>query len=170
MAGSLEILISTIISQRKSIPAIKKAVETIAKKYGTIKKTEYEELSLFQSATDLLGVSEDDMRECGVVYRAPYILDAISKVSNGEVNLSNISQLPDTELIQCLECIHGVGVKVANCIALFAYGRMACVPVDIWISRAIDDDCNGNSPFDLYGNNAGIIQQYIFYYKQSRQR
>ena len=164
-----EILISTIISQRKSIPAIQKAVETIAKKYGSVKKTEYEELSLFPSATDLLGVAEDDMRKCGVGYRAPYILDAISKVSNGEVNLRNISQLPDVELLQCLKSIRGVGEKVANCVALFSYGRTACVPVDVWISRAIDDDCNGKSPFDLYGDNAGIIQQYIFYYKQSRQ-
>ena len=62
-----------------------------------------------------------------------------------------------------------VGEKVANCVALFSYGRTACVPVDVWISRAIDDDCCGTSPFDLYGENAGIIQQYIFYYKQSRQ-
>ena len=164
-----EILVSTIISQRKSIPAIQKSVETIAKKYGPVKKTKYEELSLFPSATELLDVSEDDMRGCGVGYRAPYILDAISKVSNGEINLSNISQPSDVELLQHLKSIRGVGGKVANCVALFAYGRTACVPVDIWISRAIDDDCNGNSPFDLYGDNAGIIQQYIFYYKQSRQ-
>ena len=109
------------------------------------------------------------MRSCGIGYRAPYILDAISKVSSGEVDLNMISQLPDTELIQYLKCIHGVGKKVANCVALFSYGRSACVPVDVWISRAINDDCNGKDPFDLYGNHAGIIQQYIFYYKQSRQ-
>lgn len=164
-----EILVSTIISQRKSIPAIQKAVELIAEKYGTTLKTEYEELNLFPSATDLINVSEDDMRSCGVGYRAPYILDAISKVSSGELNLSSISHLLDIELLQHLKSIRGVGEKVANCVALFSYGRTACVPVDVWISRAIADDCNGKSPFDLYGDNAGIIQQYIFYYKQSRQ-
>ena len=164
-----EILVSTIISQRKSIPAIQKSVEVIAEKYGTIKRTEYEELKLFPSATDMLNVSEEDMRRCGVGYRAPYILDAISKVTSGEVNLKTITELPDGELLQCLERIRGVGEKVANCVALFSYGRTACVPVDVWISRAIDDDCCGTSPFDLYGENAGIIQQYIFYYKQSRQ-
>ena len=42
-----EILVSTIISQRKSIPAIQKSVEIIAEKYGAIKRTEYEELKLF---------------------------------------------------------------------------------------------------------------------------
>lgn len=78
------------------------------------------------------------MRSCGIGYRAPYILDAISKVSSGEVDLNMISQLPDTELIQYLKCIHGVGKKVANCVALFSYGRSACVPVDVWISHAIN--------------------------------
>lgn len=165
-----EILVSTIISQRKSIPAIQKSVEIIAEKYGIIKKTEYEELKLFPSAKDLLQVSEDDMRKCGVGYRAPYILDAISKVASGEVDLGVIKELPDGELLQSLERIRGVGGKVANCVALFSYGRTACVPVDVWISRAINDDCCGISPFDLYGENAGIIQQYIFYYKLSRQR
>lgn len=165
-----EILVSTIISQRKSIPAIQKSVEIIAEKYGTIKKTEYGELKLFPSAKDMLHVSEDDIRKCGVGYRASYILDAISKVTSGEVNLGMIAKLSDSELLQCLERIRGVGEKVANCVALFSYGRTACVPVDVWISRAIDDDCCGTSPFDLYGENAGIIQQYIFYYKWSRQR
>lgn len=164
-----EILVSTIISQRKSIPAIQKSVDAIADKFGAIKKTEYEELRLFPSVADLCNVSEDDMRQCGVGYRAPYILDAISKVSSGEINLDMIAKLSDGELLQCLESIRGVGEKVANCVALFSYGRTACVPVDVWISRAIDDDCCGISPFDLYGENAGIIQQYIFYYKQSRQ-
>lgn len=153
----------------ESIPAIQKAVEAIVERYGIIKKTEYEELRLFPSAMDMLNVSEVDMRKCSVGYRAPYILDAISKVSSGEIDLNKISQLSNTELLQCLEHIRGVGKKVANCVALFAYGRMSCVPVDVWISRAIDDDCNGKSPFHLYGENAGIIQQYIFYYKQSRQ-
>ncbi len=165
-----EILVSTIISQRKNIPAIQKSVETIAERYGTIRETDFEKLRMFPSATDLVNVSEDDIRECSVGYRAPYILDAISKVSSGEIDLGEISQLSDVELLQCLERIHGVGKKVANCVALFAYGRTSCVPVDVWISRAIDDDCNGKSPFDLYGENAGIIQQYIFYYKQSRQQ
>lgn len=92
-----------------------------------------------------------------------------SKVASGEIDFGGISPLSNAELLQCLERIRGVGKKVANCIALFAYGRTACVPVDVWISHAIDDDCNGKTPFDLYGENAGIIQQYIFYYKQSRQ-
>lgn len=68
----------------------------------------------------------------------------------------------------CKEYMGG-GKKVANCVALFTYGRTACVPIDVWISRAIEHDCGGKSPFGLFGQNAGIIQQYVFYYEKCRQ-
>ncbi len=60
----------------------------------------------------------------------------------------------------------GVGDKVANCIMLFAYGRMASAPVDTWINKVIADQYHGRNPFPMYGNNAGIMQQYAFYYMQ----
>ncbi len=49
---------------------------------------------------------------------------------------------------------------------LFAYSRMSCVPVDTWISRVIKEEYGGENPFPQYGENAGIMQQYVFYYMQ----
>ena len=71
------------------------------------------------------------------------------------------------ELIAALEAVRGVGVKVANCVALFAYGRTACAPVDTWIKKVIQKEYQGQNPFARYGNAAGIMQQYFFYYAQS---
>lgn len=65
-----------------------------------------------------------------------------------------------------LKQIKGVGNKVANCVMLFAYGRTSSVPVDTWIKRIIEDKYMGINPFASYGNNAGIMQQYAFYYAQ----
>ena len=62
--------------------------------------------------------------------------------------------------------LHGVGIKVANCVALFAYGRMECAPVDVWIQRVIDQHYAGQTPFPAYGN-AGILQQWMFYFARS---
>ena len=106
------------------------------------------------------------MATCGLGYRVKYILDAIHQVNAGHLNFQSIDNLSDERLLEELQRIYGVGKKVANCIALFAYGRTACVPVDVWILRAIENECNGISPFSLYGNNAGIIQQYVFYYER----
>ena len=161
-----EMLLTFIISQRKSIPAIIKSVEALSEKYGHDIVTEQERLKAFPSPEEMKEATAEELAACGLGYRVKYILDAIQKVNSGELNLKAIAKLPDDVLLEKLQAVMGVGIKVANCIALFAYGRTACVPVDVWIFRAIEKECGGVSPFSLYGENAGIIQQYIFYYER----
>ncbi|MCR4892413.1 MAG: DNA-3-methyladenine glycosylase 2 family protein [Lachnospiraceae bacterium] len=163
-----EMLLTFIISQRKSIPAISGAVEMISDKYGRHIQTEREEFCLFPAAAEMADATKEDLSACALGYRVPYVLDAISRLNSGELDLEAISGLPDEELLAALQEVHGVGKKVANCIALFAYGRTGCVPVDVWISRVIEEECGGDSPFHLFGDKAGIIQQYLFYYERDR--
>lgn len=164
---SWEMLITFIISQRKSIPAITKSVEKLSSKFGHDIITEKEIVKSFPSAEEMKYAAEDELAECGLGYRTKYVLDAVRRVNNGILNLASLNALPDNLLLEELQTVCGVGKKVANCVALFAYGRMSCVPVDVWISRAIADECEGVSPFSLYGDMAGIIQQYVFYYERN---
>lgn len=162
-----EMLVTFIISQRKSIPAISKSVEALAEKYGHRIQTDREIIYSFPTPEEMADASVDDLKECSLGYRVPYIYDAVQKVTSGSLNLDKIAEYSDEELFQELQTVNGVGKKVANCICLFGYGRMARVPVDVWIARAVDEDCCGEDPFRLFGGNAGIIQQYVFYYKKS---
>ena len=162
-----EMLVTFIISQRKSIPAIAKSVEALAEKYGHKIQTDREIIYSFPTPEEMADASVDDLKECSLGYRAPYIYDAIQKVTSESLKLDKIADYSDEELFQELQTVSGVGKKVANCICLFGYGRMARVPVDVWIARAVDEDCCGEDPFRLFGGNAGIIQQYVFYYKKS---
>ena len=82
------------------------------------------------------------------------------------LDLAALETLPDARLLEALMQQHGVGIKVANCVALFAYGRMECAPVDVWIQRVIDQHYAGQNPFPAYGN-AGILQQWMFYFARS---
>ena len=163
-----EMLITFIISQRKSIPAISKSVEALAEKYGHLIKTDYETINSFPTPEEMVHATIDELQKCSLGYRAPYIYDAIQKVSSGSLNMAALADYDDEELFNALQTINGVGKKVANCICLFGYGRMERVPVDVWILRAIQEDCHGEDPFILFENNAGIIQQYIFYYKKQK--
>ena len=162
-----EMLVTFIISQRKSIPAISKSVEALAEKYGHRIQTDREIIYSFPTPEEMADASVDDLKECSLGYRVPYIYDAVQKVTSGSLNLDKIAEYSDEELFQELQTVNGVGKKVANCICLFGYGRMARVPVDVWIARAVDEDCCGEDPFRLFEGNAGIIQQYVFYYKKS---
>lgn len=162
-----EMLVTFIISQRKSIPAIATAVETISAQYGHCIPTELEMLKSFPTPQELGAISKEDLEKCKLGYRASYVHDAIQEVLSGAVDLQSLYEEEDDYILESLQKVYGVGKKVANCVSLFAYGRTSCVPVDVWIARAIEEECGGESPFHLFGENAGIIQQYIFYYEKN---
>lgn len=158
-----ETLISFIISQRKNIPSIRNAVETLAERYGEIIKTPFEKLSLFPEPDAMRLVSAEKLNDCHLGYRTSYILDAVQKVSSKQLDLDSIRTLPDEALFDTLKTVRGIGTKVANCVCLFAYHRTAMAPIDVWIQRVIEREYGGENPFPAYGENAGIMQQFMFY-------
>ena len=161
-----ETLISFIISQRKSIPSITTSIERIANKFGRQVETRYEKINLFPTVGQLSGVDVEQLSGLGLGYRKNYIVDAVNNVRDGKINLNGLTGVDDNSLIDELKKIKGVGDKVANCVALFAYHRVDRVPVDVWIARAINDDFHGKNIFRDIKHNAGIVQQYVFHYKR----
>ena len=108
------------------------------------------------------------MSECGLGYRVEYVLNAVEQALNGCLDTSKLEAMSDEELFLELKKIKGVGDKVANCVMLFAYHRIGRAPVDTWILKVINEQYGGVNPFDKYGDIAGVMQQYVFYYVQNR--
>lgn len=161
-----ETLCGFILSQRKNIKAIRACMETLSDAYG--EPVEGTARKNFPSPERLAGLTEAELRACGLGYRAPYVLDAARKVACGMLNMTSMAALSDLELQNCLMGIHGVGIKVADCAMLFAYRRLTRAPVDVWIHRVIEREYGGVSPFDGYGTYAGVYQQYMFIYERDR--
>ena len=163
----LETLISFIISQRKTIPAIKKSVELVCETFGRDYKTERgETLKLFPTIEQLSKATQMQLSTCALGYRGAYVHDAISKVQERIVRLDGFRKTPDEDMLLELQQIKGVGIKVACCVALYAYHRLNIAPFDVWIKRAIDEDFKGRNIFAEFARYAGVLQQYIFYYKR----
>lgn len=158
-----EMLISFIISQRKSIPAIRSSVEKLCQFYGKEVNTEIETLHLFPTPEDIVSKGFEPLTQCSLGYRLPYIEEVVKNIASGALDLESLNQLPDPELLSALMEIKGVGIKVASCVALFAYGRGGIAPVDTWINRVIETAYNGVNPFPDFGDNSGIYQQYAFF-------
>lgn len=165
-----EMLITFLISQRKSIPAIRTAVEHLARCCGEPLSAEGDEVFLFPTPQQLCGLSEAQLMGCGLGYRTRYIQNAAAQASSGTLDLGALAALPDDALFSRLLELDGVGKKVANCVCLFGYGRTAMAPIDVWIQRLIDEEFGGHDPFPSYDQQAGIVQQYLFYYKRSTSR
>ena len=162
-----EMLVTFIISQRKSIPAIRTAVEQLARCCGEPLCAEGDEVFLFPTPEQLCGLTEAQLTGCGLGYRTRYIQHAAAQAAARTLDLDALAVLPDNALFSRLLTLDGVGKKVANCVCLFGYGRTAMAPIDVWIQRLIDEEFGGRDPFPAYGQQAGIVQQYLFYYKRS---
>lgn len=162
-----EMLVTFIISQRKSIPAIRTAVEQLARCCGEPLCAEGDEVFLFPTPEQLCGLTEAQLTSCGLGYRTRYIQHAAAQAAARTLDLDALAGLPDDALFSRLLTLDGVGKKVANCVCLFGYGRTAMAPIDVWIQRLIDEEFGGRDPFPAYGQQAGIVQQYLFYYKRS---
>ena len=158
-----ETIISFIISQRKSVKAIQTSIERLCKLSGKKIVNKYGTFYTFPSAKEILKLNKAKLLSCGMGYRTDYILDFCKDYVMGKYDLESYSKLSDDDLIEELLKIKGVGIKVASCVALFAYHRMSICPVDVWINRVLEQKYNGKIP-DEYKKYAGMIQQYWFNY------
>ncbi len=159
-----ETLVSFIISQNNNIPRIKGLIKALSEKAGDIiDENHYAFPTPEQTAA--CGVTELSAMKFG--YRAPYIARAAEAVALGKANLEAARDLPTDELLEFLMNFHGVGPKVASCIALFSYSRYESFPVDVWIRRALKEFFPGYYPVD-FGPYGGIAQQYLFYMQTHR--
>jgi N-glycosylase/DNA lyase len=162
-----EATISFIISQNKNIPAIKSCIEAICEHYGE-KRVSKEcgdiPYTIFPSAEVLAQASKEELRLLKTGYRDEYIIRASQAVTAGELNLNYLKQGSFEEAVTTLKGIHGIGEKVANCIALYGLHHIEGFPVDVWIRKVLEEFYHGHFDKEKYKGYAGIVQQYMFYY------
>ena len=167
----LEVIVNFIISANNNIPRIRKSVTGLCEKFGS--KTDWG--YAFPTIEQLSQATEQDFTQLGCGYRAPYLVDTIKKLQNGNV-LSSLKNAESTEQArQILLSLKGIGPKVADCILLFGLNRYDVFPVDTWINKVYTDEFEGKETnrkkisqwfVDKFGADSGYCQQYLFYYKR----
>lgn len=169
-----ETLISFIISQNKQIPHIKQIVHTLSERYGNRVDLDNNFIGYtFPTVERLYEVSEEELRECKVGFRAPYIRNAVEKVYSGEITADILLGMTADEAREKLMTIKGVGEKVANCVLLFGLGFTDAFPVDVWMKRIMEymyfnqdtkKEVIESFAYEKFGKYAGYAQQYLFHY------
>ena len=161
-----ETLCSFIISQNNNIPRIKKIISALSQSFGEPFSFEDKTYYAFPSARALADAGQERIFDLKTGFRAKYIVDAAQKVSSGELDLDRIFALPTAEAMGELVKIKGVGPKVASCALLFGFDKTDAFPVDVWVKRVFNKYYpDGFDPLS-FGENAGIAQQYLFYYER----
>ena len=158
-----EALCSFIVSQNNNIPRIKKIIENMSREFGEcIDGTHY----AFPTAEALCNAGVDRIFALKTGFRAKYIYDAAEKVATGKIDLAKVGQMSTREATEYLMQIKGVGLKVASCALLFGFGKTDAFPVDVWVKRVLEKYYPDGLDIDNLGQNAGMIQQYLFYYER----
>lgn len=180
----LEALLSFIISQNNNIPRIRGIVRRLCAAYGKQLIAPNEDglcpcgfgsgkacdrcgaCFSFPTCEDIL-TNPEPLSTIGLGFRLRYILDAVARVSSGEVSFDSVRAAGDLLAAETeLRRICGVGKKVADCVLLFSLGYTNAFPIDVWIEKAKERYIGDRTPESL-GRYAGIAQQYIYHHARN---
>ena len=173
-----ECIISFIISQNNNIPRIKKIIENLSRECGEpifIGEEMKKHLSSdvlpysFPTPQAIYDLGEQGLSALKVGFRAKYIFDAVKRILGNELSIEEVTQQESTEkAVEMLCTVKGIGVKVASCALLFGFSRLDAFPIDVWIRRVGEKYFPEEKEFSgkLFGQYAGIAQQYLFYYER----
>jgi len=162
-----EMLITFIISQRKNIPAIKKSVELLCEKFGEKRDSAHnpnKSYYTFPAPSSLAKADISDLRAAGLGYRDEYVKNTSIAIYENTLDIEFMKQAGYEEAVKQLLNLSGVGIKVANCVALYGLHHIEAFPIDVWIDRILKEIYNNKFNQQIYEGFAGVVQQYMFYY------
>jgi N-glycosylase/DNA lyase len=173
-----ECLATFITSSMKQVAHIRQMSAALRGKFGrAVRGTD---LRAYPSPAAIGAASEEDLRSCGLGYRAKNLRATAQRIAAGDVDLDDLQSRDDADLRDALCDLPGVGRKVANCAMLFGFGRLAAFPVDTWIERILKRSYwrgrGKPTPLALekklaarFGPHAGYAQQYLFHHARTTQ-
>ena len=131
-------MISFIISSNSNIQKIKTSLEKITKKFGVKVEIQNKEFFLFPKPEKLANASIEEIKKCGVGYRAPFIKQAAEMIFSKKIDLEYLEKLDYKEAKKNICLIPGVGNKVADCILLFSLNKLEAFPLDTWMIKILE--------------------------------
>lgn len=173
-----ECLATFICSSMKQVAHIRQMSLALRERFGVRRGISVTHVYDFPSPERIGRTTEAELRECGLGYRAKNLLATAKRVASGEARLEEWASLDDVALRAKLCELPGVGVKVANCVMLFAYERTTAFPIDVWIARVLREQyfsrrrkvtakLLADFSASYFGPHGGYAQQYLFHHART---
>ena len=131
-------MISFIISSNSNIQKIKSSLEKITKKFGTKVKIGDKEFFTFPKPENIANASINEIKACGVGYRAPFIKEAAKMVVLQKIDFKYLEKCDYHEAKKKMCLVPGIGNKVADCIMLFSLNKLEAFPLDTWMIKILE--------------------------------
>jgi N-glycosylase/DNA lyase len=176
-------LFSFVCASNTNIPMIRRMLYSMAKKFGRPAKVDGMEFFTFPSVASIDRAGADELRACGLGYRAKAIKAAARAVATGQLDFDNLKAASYEDAKKELLKVYGIGNKIADCVLLFSLEKLDAFPIDVWIARALaghygwlsdkkfgekltpkqyEELSSGARRY--FGRYAGYAQQYLFYH------
>jgi N-glycosylase/DNA lyase len=173
-------MISFIISSNSNIQKIKSSLEKVTKKFGTKVKIEGKEFFVFPKPEKIAKASIDQIKTCGVGYRASFIKEAAQMVVLKKIDFEYLKKCDYQEAKKNICRIPGIGNKVADCIMLFSLNKLEAFPLDTWMIKILEKyyskefkietktitqkqyELLHEKIVDYFGPYCGYAQQFLF--------
>jgi N-glycosylase/DNA lyase len=176
-----ECLATFITSALKQVPHIKQISHCLRERFGKRIAFEGRDLFAYPAPERIASLTETDLRDCKLGFRAKNLLGTARMIASGEVQLERVASMPDHAALAELCRLPGVGPKIANCVLLFAYGRLKAFPIDVWIERVLREiyfkrkrKVTARRLLEFsqtyFGAFGGYAQQYLFHHARKTWR
>lgn len=178
-----ECLASFMMSSTKQIVQIRQIVSHLCQCFGQPLAGDAASgagWACFPAAEKIASLTEAQLRNCKMGFRAPNLLAAAREIAGGKFDLEKIRMMDYAGAQNELMKLRGVGKKIADCVLLFAYGFDSAFPVDVWVERAlrqlyfpkrrISEKKLRHFAATHFGPHAGTAQQYLFHYMRTKMR
>ncbi|MDR2846285.1 MAG: hypothetical protein LBV63_03285 [Candidatus Methanoplasma sp.] len=161
-----ECLATYLLATNVNVKRIAKMVESVCDTFGK----DLGGRCAFPTPKEILN-KRDEVGICKLGFREGRFIELAERAESGEVDPDAIAELGYDECVASLMDIKGVGPKVADCVALFAYGHMNAFPVDARIASCLENiyGVTGNykkmAAFgrDKFGDYAGYAQEFLYH-------
>jgi N-glycosylase/DNA lyase len=176
-----ECLATFITSALKQVAHIAQISHLLRRRFGQpVGTIAGVDLFAYPAVERMAALDETDLRACGLGFRARTLLATARKLAGGggARDLETIRALEQPAALKALCAYPGVGSKVANCVLLFGYERLAAFPIDVWIERVLREryfrgkrkvTARRLAAFSqgYFGAYGGYAQQYLFHHART---
>jgi N-glycosylase/DNA lyase len=180
-------MFSFVCASNTNIPMIRRMLYNLTRRFGSPLKVDGIEFFTFPSAADINRATIDELRACGLGYRARAVKAVAESIASGVLDFHTLKRESYEQAKHELLKVYGIGNKIADCVLLFSLEKLNAFPIDVWITRALADqykwlhneDFNNkiterqyerlsSSTRAHFGRYAGYAQQYIYYHMRQQ--
>ncbi len=161
-----ECLATYVLATNANVKRISKMVESVCDLFGT----DIGGRSSFPTPKQILDRKEL-LPQCKLGFREGRFLRLAECTESGEIDVNAMCQMDYDTLVRELQTIDGVGPKVADCVALFGFGKLEAFPVDVRIQHAVENRYGVSGPYrtvsefgrSRFGRYAGYAQELLYH-------